>query len=128
MSEEERVLKQHFVQLLSFFPGISVAPPTDWQFYDPIYTERYMGLNSVGDNQAGYNTSSLLNKVEKLRGKVFQLNHGVADDNVHYQQSMFLIKALEVADIAFDQQSFPDENHGLGGVSKFLYRSFDNFW
>ncbi len=46
----------------------------------------------------------------------------MADDNVHYQQSMLLARALELADIPFTQQSFPEENHGLGGVSQFLYR------
>ena len=46
------------------------------------------------------------------------LNHGVADDNVHYQHSMLLTRALEENDIQFVQHSYPDENHGLGGVSR----------
>ena len=52
----------------------------------------------------------------------------MADDNVHFQQSMMLIRQLELDDIAFLQQSYPDENHGLGGVTPHLYRAFDNFW
>ena len=47
------------------------------------------------------------------------LNHGVADDNVHYQHSMLLTRALEENDIQFVQHSYPDENHGLGGVSRY---------
>jgi len=78
--------------------------------------------------QIGYNTSSLLDKVEGLRGKNFMINHGVADDNVHFQQSMLLFRALEKADIPFIQNSFPEENHGLGGVKKFLYHTFDSYW
>ena len=48
------------------------------------------------------------------------LNHGVADDNVHYQHSMLLTRALEQADIQFVQHSYPDENHSLGGVSRYI--------
>ena len=48
------------------------------------------------------------------------LNHGVADDNVHYQHSMLLTRALEQADIQFVQHSYSDENHSLGGVSRYI--------
>ncbi|TRY63634.1 hypothetical protein TCAL_00828 [Tigriopus californicus] len=112
-----------------FACGISVAPPTDWLFYDTVYTERYMGLPTPEDNMGGYNQSSLLNKVENLRGKQFLLNHGVADDNVHFQQSMMLIRALELADIHFEQISYPDSNHGISnGVSPFLYSELQRFF
>ena len=87
--------------------------------------------------------------MESLRGKPFQLNHGVADDNVHFQQvsfderalcpfhfnnniscfqSMLLMRALEKGDIPFEQNSYPDENHGLGGVRRAVYHNFDSFW
>ena len=56
------------------------------------------------------------------------LNHGVADDNVHFQHSALLIKELEQRDIQFVQHSYPDENHRLGTVSRFLYHAMDNFW
>eukprot|EP00095_Tigriopus_kingsejongensis_P006635 maker-scaffold1179_size56971-snap-gene-0.18 protein:Tk06635 transcript:maker-scaffold1179_size56971-snap-gene-0.18-mRNA-1 annotation:"hypothetical protein DAPPUDRAFT_307138" len=112
-----------------FTCGISVAPPTDWLFYDTIYTERYMGLPTAEDNMAGYDQGSILNKVEGIRGKKFMLNHGVADDNVHYQQSMMLIRALELANIHFEQFSYPENNHGIrNGVSRFLYTEFERFW
>ncbi len=110
--------------------GLAVAPPTDWLMYDSMYTERYMRLPTPQDNQAGYNTSSLLysNKLEKLRGKVFQINHGVADDNVHFQHSMLLFRYLELLDIHFEQNVYPEENHSISSVSKFLYENFDKFW
>ena len=59
--------------------------------------------------------------IENLRNKKWMLNHGVADDNVHYQHSMLLTRALEEKDIQFVQHSYPDENHGLGGVSRQIY-------
>lgn len=108
-----------------FSCGISVAPVTSWLLYDSIYTERYMALPS--DNSQGYNHSAI-EGIENLRAKQWMLNHGVADDNVHYQHSMLLTRALEEKDIQFVQHSYPDENHGLGGVSRFLYHAMNNFW
>jgi len=108
-----------------FSCGISVAPVTSWLLYDSIYTERYMALPA--ENEAGYN-NSVINGIENLRNKTWMLNHGVADDNVHYQHSMLLTKALETADIQFVQHSYPDENHSLRGVSRFLYHAMDDFW
>jgi len=108
--------------------AIAVAPPTDWLFYDTMYTERFMRLPTTEDNWSGYDNASLLNKVEKLRGKNFMVNHGVADDNVHYQQSMMLSRKLQLEDIQFEENSYPDENHGLPSVTRFLYHRFDTFW
>ncbi|XP_068083268.1 venom dipeptidyl peptidase 4 [Anabrus simplex] len=107
--------------------GISVAPVTDWAYYDTIYTERYMGLPTVEDNLEGYVESELNNKLDNLRHKMFFLVHGTLDDNVHYQQSMMLSKVLEHEDILFRQQSYPDEEHGLAGVRPHLYHSLENF-
>ncbi|CAH0556830.1 unnamed protein product [Brassicogethes aeneus] len=108
--------------------GISVAPVTDWIYYDSIYTERYMGLPKSDDNLEGYNNSDITRNVDGFKNKTYYLIHGNADDNVHYQQSMVLSKALEAADILFEQQSYPDENHSLGHVSAHLYHSMERFW
>nr|CAD7570341.1 unnamed protein product [Timema californicum] len=107
--------------------GMSVAPVSDWIYYDSIYTERYMGLPTVSDNLGGYVESSLINKVAELKGKQFLLIHGTLDDNVHYQQSMMLARALELNDIPFSQQTYPDEEHGLSGVRPHLYHTLDHF-
>merc|ERR1711874_928460 len=90
-------------------------------------TERYMGLPSADDNAAGYNNSAV-NRIDNLRNKKWMLNHGVADDNVHYQHTMLLTAALQQADIQYQQHSYPDENHSLGGVTRFLYHAMDDFW
>ena len=49
------------------------------------------------------------------------------DDNVHYQQSMMMARALEEADVLFQQLSYPDENHGLVGLRPHFYHSLSNF-
>ena len=107
--------------------GVSVAPVTSWEFYDSIYTERYMGIEPYANN---YNESdvSTPNHIKVIGEHDFFLIHGNADDNVHYQQSMVLARALERADIMFEQMSYPDEAHALSGVSLHLYHTLDRFW
>ncbi|XP_065332431.1 venom dipeptidyl peptidase 4-like isoform X1 [Cloeon dipterum] len=109
--------------------GISVAPVTDWAYYDSIYTERYMGLPTESDNYLGYRDANLNLIVDNLGRNEdrYMLIHGTADDNVHYQQAMMLSKALEAKDILFHQQSYPDEAHGLSGVSPHLYHTLESF-
>ena len=99
--------------------GMSVAPVTSWIYYDSIYTERYMGLPTAADNQAGYNNSDVCQKADKFKGKKFYLIHGTADDNVHYQQSLMLAKSLEAADVLFRQQVFNKKNTKMD-INSFL--------
>jgi dipeptidyl-peptidase-4 len=85
-----------------------------------------MGLPE--DYPEAYERSDLTENPEGFRNKLYYLIHGNADDNVHYQQSMMLSKALETHDVLFRQQSYPDENHSLGGVHRHLYHSMLQFW
>ncbi|CAI6356937.1 unnamed protein product [Macrosiphum euphorbiae] len=105
--------------------GLSVAPVTDWIYYDSIYTERYLGL--LQDNTSGYKNASLLTHAEKLRGKKYMVIHGTYDDNVHYQQSMMLSYELERRVILFRQQTYPDESHGLLSVRNHVYQTIGSY-
>ncbi len=93
-----------------FKSAISVAPVTNWRYYDSIYTERYMGLPK--DNAKGYDDNSPINHVSKIKGK-FLLIHGTADDNVHFQNSIELIKKLVEKNIYFNLMVYPNSNHGI---------------
>lgn len=95
-----------------FKMAIAVAPVTNWKFYDNIYTERYMGTPQT--NPSGYDENAPIQFAPKLKGK-YLLVHGTADDNVHWQNAAEMINALVKANKQFDQFSYPDRNHSIGG-------------
>lgn len=109
-----------------FKAAIAVAPVTTWRYYDSIYTERYMQLPQ--ENEEGYDDNSPINHVDKLKGK-YLLIHGIADDNVHFQNTAMMIKALVEADKDFELAVYPDKNHGISGGNTrlHLYRKMTNF-
>jgi len=107
--------------------GISVAPVTNWIYYDSIYAERYLGLPTPDDNLVGYQASDVTSMAKKLKNKKYLMVHGTADDNVHYQQSMMFSRALEEADVLFRQISYPDEAHGLVGLRPHFYHTLTDF-
>ncbi len=94
----------------SFKIGISGAPVTDWHNYDSVYTERYMGLPK--DNPEGYRKSSVIEAAANLQGKLL-LIHGTMDDNVHIQNSVQFIDALQKAGKQFDLMVYPKSRHGV---------------
>jgi dipeptidyl-peptidase-4 len=109
-----------------FKAAIAVAPVTNWRFYDSIYTERYM--QTPQENSDGYDDNSPINHVEKLKGN-YLLVHGMADDNVHLQNTAEMIEALVEADKQFDLFVYPNKNHGIyGGNTRYhLYKKMTNF-
>lgn len=110
----------------TFKVGIAVAPPTDWKYYDTVYTERYM--RTPQENFDGYAATSPLKKVKGLEGKLL-LIHGTADDNVHFMQSMEYAEALVQAGKQFDMHVYKDRNHGIsGGNTRYhLYTKMSNY-
>lgn len=107
--------------------GISVAPVTNWIYYDSIYAERYLGLPTPDDNLSGYQASDVNALAKKFANKKYLMVHGTADDNVHYQQSMMLSRSLEEADVLFRQITYPDEAHGLVGLRPHFYHTLTDF-
>lgn len=110
----------------TFKVGIAVAPPTDWKYYDSVYTERFM--RTPNENFEGYAATSPLRKVKDLQGKLL-LIHGTADDNVHFMQTMEYAEALVQAGKMFDMHVYKDRNHGIyGGNTRYhLYTKMSNY-
>ena len=109
-----------------FKAGISVAPVTNWKFYDNIYTERFM--RKPADNVNGYEKNSPIYFAKKLKGS-FLIIHGDADDNVHVQNTMELVNALVKNNKQFDLFIYPNKNHGIyGGYTRYhLYKKMTDF-
>ena len=109
-----------------FKTGISVAPVTNWRYYDTIYTERF--LQTPQENPSGYDDNSPINYADKLKGKLL-LVHGTADDNVHFQNSAEMISALVKANKQFDLFVYPDKAHSISGGNTrlHLYTKMTNF-
>lgn len=110
----------------TFKAGIAVAPPTDWKYYDSVYTERFM--RTPQENFEGYAATSPLRRAKDLKGQLL-LIHGTADDNVHFMQTMEYAEALVQAGKQFDMHVYKDRNHSIyGGNTRYhLYTKMSNF-
>ncbi len=95
-----------------FKTAVSVAPVTNFRYYDNIYTERYLGLPK--DNPSGYDDNAPTNYADKFKGNLL-IVHGSTDDNVHYQNTMEFTNALIKANKQFEMQIYPNRNHNIGG-------------
>lgn len=111
----------------AFKAGVAIAAPSDWRFYDTVYTERFM--RTPKENGDGYNSSSAINRVHQLKGKLL-LIHGSADDNVHFQNFMEYNEALIQANIQFETQIYTNRNHSIfgGNTRNHLMNRVANFF
>ncbi|MGE3163848.1 MAG: DPP IV N-terminal domain-containing protein [Planctomycetota bacterium] len=92
--------------------GVAGAGVYDWRCYDTIYTERYMSTPQL--NPTGYDASSCVLAAKDLAGHLV-IVHGTRDDNVHLQNAMQLVHALQKAGKDdFELMLYPGARHGLG--------------
>ena len=110
-----------------FDVGVSVAPVMDFRLYDSIYTERSMGLPQ--DNEAGYDSTSVLSYVDRFKGKLLVI-HGTGDDNVHSQNMTWLVEEFVKHDKQLDTFYYPNRPHSMAGgkARKNLYRKMINYF
>lgn len=86
-----------------FSVAVDRAGPTDWQNYDNIYTERYMGLPQ--ENKDGYDNGSAMKYVTNNKDKGHLLiMHGLVDENVHLTNAFQLIAALDKEKIRYESR------------------------
>ena len=112
--------------------AVSVAPVTNWRYYDNVYTERFM--RTPQENPDGYDKNSPVHNTELIKGN-YLLCHGSGDDNVHYQNVMELIKAMISNGKQFELMIYPNKNHGIYGGYEYgtgecrmhLFTKIDNF-
>ena len=107
-----------------FCCGIAGGGVYDWRLYDSHYTERYMDTPAA--NPEGYDEACVLKWVpgcalRKTTGlhrgtPALKITHGTGDDNVHFQNTLQLVDALQTAGIQFELMIYPDGMHGYRGT------------
>ncbi|MEH6810540.1 MAG: S9 family peptidase [Hyphomonas oceanitis] len=96
----------------TFAAAAAGAPVTDWRLYDTFYTERYM--DTPEDNPDGYEASSVFPYVDNLTTPLL-LMHGMADDNVTFDNTTRLMAALQERGKPFELMTYPGQRHGIRG-------------
>lgn len=110
-----------------FKAGVAVAAVTDWNYYDTVYGERFM--RTPQENAEGYKASSTFTRADKLNGHLL-LVHGMADDNVHYQNCAEYAEHLVQLGKQFEMQVYTNRNHSIfgGNTSMHLYTRLTEFF
>lgn len=110
-----------------FKAGAAVAPVTDWKYYDTVYGERFM--RTPNENAEGYKASSAFTRADKLHGNLL-LVHGMADDNVHFQNTAEYAEHLVQLGKQFNMQVYTNRNHSIfgGNTRLHLYTKLTNFF
>lgn len=99
-----------------FKAGVAIAAPTNWKYYDTVYTERFM--RTPQENAEGYAINPI-QRAHQLSGELL-LIHGTADDNVHLRNAFEMSEALVQANKQFDMQIYTNRNHSIfGGNTRF---------
>jgi dipeptidyl-peptidase-4 len=110
-----------------FKAGISVAPVTDWHYYDTKWAE--FAMKRPQDNPDGYERTSFIKTAKNLHGRLL-LVHGTYDDNVHPQNSWHFIDELVKENIMFDMMFYPMRKHGIADdpARIHLFNKMLEFW
>ncbi|WP_093224150.1 S9 family peptidase [Sphingomonas sp. NFR15] len=106
--------------------GVSGAPVTKWELYDTHYTERYMG--DPGKDAAAYTASDAIGDAARIADPLL-LIHGMADDNVVFENSTAFAAEMQKQNRAFEMMFYPGQTHRVGGpgISAHLWGTILNF-
>ncbi|SFP13787.1 S9 family peptidase [Qipengyuania nanhaisediminis] len=106
--------------------GISGAPVTRWELYDTHYTERYMGTPQ--DDAEAYEAASAIPDATKITDPML-LIHGMADDNVVFENATELISAMQEGNVPFQMMLYPGYTHRVSGeqISPHRYNTVFRF-
>ena len=123
----------------SFHYGIAGGGVYDWALYDTHYTERYM--DTPQNNPEGYKVSRVLEYVagypttyqqaqsSAVESVMLKITHGTGDDNVHHQNTLLLVDALQKEGRKFDFMIYPDGMHGYRGYQGEHFQNANReFW
>ena len=105
--------------------GVAVAAPTNWKYYDTVYTERYM---RTPQENKGYDLNPI-SRAAQLSGSLL-LVHGLADDNVHFRNCAEYSEALVQAGKQFEMQVYTNRNHFItgGNTRRHLFKRITDYF
>ena len=106
--------------------GIAGAPVTRWELYDTHYTERYMGTPQA--DTAAYAAASAIPNAARITDPLL-LIHGMADDNVVFENATEVIAAMQEANVPFQMMLYPGYTHRVSGeqISPHRYNTVFRF-
>ncbi|MDT9597578.1 S9 family peptidase [Sphingosinicella rhizophila] len=109
-----------------FAAGAAVAPVTKWEYYDTAYTERYLG--NPATDPAPYRRSNALDDAGKIEDPLLVM-HGMADDNVVFENTTALIAKLQTEKKPFEMMVYPGAAHAIAGEGPqtHVWRTIENF-
>jgi dipeptidyl-peptidase-4 len=100
-----------------FKVAVAGGPVTDWKYYEVMYGERYMDTPQT--NPEGYKQTSVINKIQNLKGKLMIIHGGVDPVVVPQNTRALLLKAQKLGiDIQFYE--FPNSEHNVRGHERVL--------
>ena len=109
-----------------FRAGVAVAAPSNWKYYDTVYTERYM--RTPKENPTG-NAVNPIERAANLSGDLL-LIHGTADDNVHFRNFTEVSEAYVQQVKMFRQQIYTNRNHSIfgGNTRLHLFKTISDYF
>lgn len=99
----------------TFKVSVAGGPVIDWKYYEIMYGERYM--DSPEENPEGYELASLLNKTDKLEGKLLMI-HCTTDPVVVWQHSLSFIENCIHNGKLVDYFVYPGHDHNVYGPDR----------
>jgi len=109
-----------------FKAAVAGGAVTRWDFYEAMYTERYM--DTPAENPEGYAATDLTSQIQKLKGKLL-LIHGLQDNVVLQQHTVDLVKKAVDNNVQLDYMIYPGHEHNVIGKDRtHLYQKVTDYF
>ncbi|MFA7585895.1 MAG: DPP IV N-terminal domain-containing protein [Novosphingobium sp.] len=110
----------------AYAAGIAGAPVTKWGLYDTHYTERYLG--DPRREPEVYRKADAIDDAAKIADPLL-LIHGMADDNVVFENTSALVSRLQAEAVPFEMMLYPGFTHRVSGpkVSRHMWETIFAF-
>ncbi|MDP4662415.1 MAG: DPP IV N-terminal domain-containing protein [Salibacteraceae bacterium] len=98
-----------------FVCGVAGGPVCNWEYYEVMYTERYM--DTPASNPEGYKATNLVARAADLKDDLMII-HGTIDDVVVWQHSQAFVQACIDAGAQLDYFIYPEHPHNVRGKDR----------